>query len=146
MSVPPIDESSDETPILETTVSYFNVITGQQHSVRHTATISRPASGYAMTRNVQVDRQLNRVFSAEAMDTANEAARAGDLERARDILRRTRDRIMESVSKDDPFCQSLVADLGRCEAGLSSHAAYRAGGAHTLTNQMQGTSPPRHFE
>jgi hypothetical protein len=130
-------------PVLKTTVTYTNVITGQSGArVAHTATIiRRPAAGHHLreddTRDVTVDRQLNRWLAAEAMEAANEAARDGEMERAREIIKRASGRIAESVSRDDEFCKSLVSDLERCEGGLQSQSSWATTGGKMLTNQMQ---------
>jgi hypothetical protein len=125
-------------PLLKTTVSYTNVITGEAHAtVEHTSTIKRPTQPTGETRNFDVDRQLNRLLAAEAMEQANEAAQEGSVERAREIIKRASERIRESVSRDDDFCKSLVSDLERCEGGLQSQSAWAADGSKMLTNQMQ---------
>ncbi len=46
-------------------------------------------------------------------------------------------RIKESVSAGDAFCQALVGDIERCGAGLASHDSYSAGGSKMLMNQCQ---------
>jgi hypothetical protein len=125
-------------PVLKTTVTYTNVITGQQGArAETTATVRRPALPTGETRDYAVDRQLNRLLAAEAMEQANEAARDGQMERAREIIKRASGRIAESVSRDDEFCKSLVSDLERCEGGLQSQSSWAADGSKMLTNQMQ---------
>lgn len=137
-----VEADTPEWPVLKTTVTYTNVITGRSGArAEHTATIiRRPAADHHHhdeARDVAVDRQLNRWLAAEAMEAANEVARGGDMERARAIIKRASDRIRESVSRADEFCQSLVSDLARCEGGLVSHGSWAAGGSKMLTNQMQ---------
>ncbi|ELR19543.1 von Willebrand factor type A domain containing protein [Acanthamoeba castellanii str. Neff] len=137
-----VEADTPEWPVLKTTVTYTNVITGRSGArAEHSATIiRRPAADHHHhdeARDVAVDRQLNRWLAAEAMEAANEVARGGDMERARAIIKRASDRIRESVSRADEFCQSLVSDLARCEGGLVSHGSWAAGGSKMLTNQMQ---------
>jgi len=124
--------------VLKATVTYTNVITGQQGArAEAAATVRRPALPTGETRDYAVDRQLNRLLAAEAMEQANEAARDGEMERAREIIKRARERIAESVSRDDEFCKSLVSDLERCEGGLQSQSSWAGAGSKMLTNQMQ---------
>jgi len=137
LSIPNCGTATDHYPLVKVTVSYFNVISGQNESTVNGCVITRGEhSNVSERRDYRVDKQYNRLLAAQAMDQANDEAAKGNLEKARAILKAARGRISESVSAQDEFCQNLVGDIQRCESGLSSRAEYESGGSKMLTNQM----------
>lgn len=86
-------------------------------------------SAEEQVRDLQVDKQINRLLAAECMEAAKNEASNGNLEKARQMLLDTINIINQSVSSKDELCQDLVADLQQILASLKSEQTWNNVGA-----------------
>jgi len=143
VSLPRIDFALDKSDILKISLTYMNVIKKRDETTEITTSIARPDQGTGESRNYEIDKNLNRVIAAEAMESSNELAKNGELDKAKEVLESAATRISESVSFQDEFCKNLVKDIERCKEGVQSKASYNAVGSKMLLNQADAHSKQR---
>jgi hypothetical protein len=136
LHLPAVPQPFDQFPIAKICVSYFNVITKQQVNLPDVCLlkIARPAQTEPNLKvNYNIDKQYNRIIAADAMASATDLGNNNKLDEAKEILRNAKNRIKESVSANDEFCQGLVTDLERCATGLQSKETYTSYGHQSLS-------------
>jgi len=143
LSIPRLDFPLDRSDILKISLTYLNVIKKRDETTEINATISRPAQGTGEPRNYEIDKNMNRVIAAEALETSNDMAKNGELDKAKEILESAATRISESVSSQDEFSKNLVKDIEKCKEGVQSKASYNAVGSKMLLNQAHAHSAQR---
>jgi len=132
---------AEETPnqyFATVSLNYFNVLTSTLETKTIKAAIARPSvEPSGQQRNYELDKQNNRLIAAEAMKQATEYGNAKNLAKAREIIASAVSQIKESVTGEDPFCKSLIADLQLCAAGLKDEVSYAKEGSPMLQNSVQ---------
>ncbi|KAK6163343.1 hypothetical protein DH2020_000207 [Rehmannia glutinosa] len=86
--------------------------------------------------SMEVDKQRNRLRSAEAMSEARAAARAGgDLKSAVSVLENCRKQLSETVSAraGDRLCAALGAELRKCRSEWRTDTCLASGRAYVLS-------------
>lgn len=134
VTVPAIPEAVTQYELVRVTLSYQNVIESKLATEVASALISRPSNHVDAKPNIELNKQYNRLLSAEAMEKATEAGNSGNLELGRKLLQNAMNSIRESVSAKDEFCQSLLKDLAKCEEKLKDRDVYRNEGQMMLNN------------
>jgi len=143
LSLPKTEIALDKSDVLKISLTYMNVIRKRDETTEIVATIGRPLQGTGEPRNYEIDKNLNRVIAAEAMESSNDFAKAGQMDKAQEVLVAASTRISESVSSKDEFCQNLVKDIERCKAGVQSQASFASVGSKMLLNQAHAHSAQR---
>merc|ERR1740123_2964608 len=73
LKLPQIEGEKKEDPLVQLSVHYMNVIKGTTETLTNICTITRIDGKQIGKRNLELDRQLNRVFAADAMEEAEDA-------------------------------------------------------------------------
>ncbi|CAL9045518.1 unnamed protein product [Musa banksii] len=92
--------------------------------------IQRPEIILSQTPSIEVDRERNRIESAEAMSDARAAAERGDLSDAVSILEQRRMILSGSLAaqSNDQLCLALDAELREMQDRMASRQRYEASG------------------
>ena len=117
-------------------LSYYDVICSRNRSIEIDLHISRLAQDSNEVPNVDLDKNLNRLKVAKTLQLASDLANAGRLSEARDLISSQIRSVEESVSKDDPFCISLVEEMKLSLQDLSSEYTFRSRGSHKIANTI----------
>ncbi|XP_038706283.1 E3 ubiquitin-protein ligase WAV3-like [Tripterygium wilfordii] len=130
VNVPAVD-SSDEMSLLKVKCAYRDpltkdMVTSESSEVK----ILRPETTGPSVVSLEVDRQLNRLRTAEAMSEARVAADRGDLYAAVSVLQSCRRALSESASAraGDRLCISLCAELKEMQERMANRGVYEASG------------------
>lgn len=92
--------------------------------------IERPDTIGQLIVSMEVDKQRNRLQSAEAMAEARSAAENGDLAAAVSVLERCRKKLSETVSAKagDRLCLALDAELKEMQERMANRRVYETSG------------------
>ncbi|GER33522.1 zinc finger C3HC4-type RING finger family protein [Striga asiatica] len=130
----PIHESRGEEMSLVKVKCYYQHLLAGSNSIPLDSSsevrIRRPVVIEPMQVSMEVDRQRNRVHSAEAMSEARVAAERGELALAGAILENCRKMLSETVSArgGDRLCLALDAELREMGERMASRQVYEASG------------------
>ncbi|XP_076897283.1 E3 ubiquitin-protein ligase WAV3-like [Bidens hawaiensis] len=136
--------SCNETLLLKVHCSYTDPMTNETVSlVTESVTVERPKNvGNKNVVSVEVDRQRNRLQSAEAMVQARTAAEEGDLTRAVSILENFRKILSKTIAarSGDRLCIALDAELKEMQERMASRRVYEhSGRAYVLSGLSSHT-------
>ena len=112
--VPATNTSTDAFELAQVKLTYVNPRSNNETCERSiSCTVQRKdqVSAEEKVRSYEVDKQINRLVVADCMEAAKNEASAGNLEKARQMLRDTMNVIKQSVSSKDLLCQGLLSDL-----------------------------------
>lgn len=134
--------------VVRLSLEYFDVCDSRTQTTEPIQVVvkrlsEKEASALGRKPNIALDKQRNRLISAEALDEGRRLADDGNFSRAKEILTGAIGQINLSPSHDDPFCQGLVIDLQNCMAGLSDSSAYNSIGSKMINNYYQTNSRQR---
>ncbi|KAI3776700.1 hypothetical protein L1987_46488 [Smallanthus sonchifolius] len=134
----------NETSLLKVNCYYTDPMTKETVKlVSENVTIERPENlGKENVVSVEVDRQRNRLQSAEAMAQARTAAEEGDLTRAVSTLENFRKVLSGTVSarSGDRLCMALDAELKEMQERMASRHVYEhSGRAYILSGLSSHT-------
>ncbi|PIN07657.1 Anaphase-promoting complex (APC), subunit 11 [Handroanthus impetiginosus] len=128
----PIDESADEMSILKVKCVYKHPVSKSLVTIDSTSVlkIQRPVITGPLVVSMEVDKQRNRLRSAEAMAEARAAAEQGDLTSAVSILESFRKQLSETMSAQagDRLCISLDAELREMQERMANRRVYETSG------------------
>ncbi|XP_075490289.1 E3 ubiquitin-protein ligase WAV3-like isoform X1 [Primulina tabacum] len=128
----PIDEFRDETSLLQVRCEYKHPITNKIVNLYAASEvkIQRPLETGPLLVSMEVDKQRNRLRSAEAMAEAKAAADQGDLASAVSILEKCRKKLTETVSSraGDRLCLVLDAELREMQERMANRKVYETSG------------------
>jgi hypothetical protein len=142
--LPQLQSEASSFPICTVSLSYFNVITSTMESSECVAQVARPQivpEGQKV--HYELDKQHNRLISAEAMEKATKEGNSGRLEQARSVLKEALEHIKSSASVSDEFCQSLIKDLQLCMQGLQDQHVFEQQGNKMLMNNYAAQANQR---
>ncbi|CAK4076955.1 unnamed protein product [Aphanomyces euteiches] len=126
--------------VVEFRLRYANVVGSSMDKASSTATISRPAIVKNDAVNEHVVVQKQRVLVAEAIEAAKALASRQDFEQGRKMLLAVKERLEADMDKTPTIAAllaSLVNDLDRSVASMSSAAEYRSVGHGRMEQTMQ---------
>ncbi|KAH9700517.1 retroelement pol polyprotein-like [Citrus sinensis] len=128
----PANVSSKEMSLLMVKCAFRNPITKEMviSDEPSEVKIQRPAMTGQPVVSIEVDRQRNRLRSAEAMAEARAAAEHGDLSNAVSLLESCRRALSETVSARacDKLCIALCAELKEMQERMASRRIYESSG------------------
>ncbi|KAG1359758.1 E3 ubiquitin-protein ligase WAV3 [Cocos nucifera] len=128
VNVPP---ACEETLLLRVSCGYRDPVSKETVNVEGLEVkISRPLIVVEQMMSVEVDRQRNRLWAAEAMAEARAAAECGDLSEAVAILEACRRILSESLAGrlGDKLCLALDVELREMQERMASRQRYEASG------------------
>lgn len=128
----PVDGTCDQMPLINVKCIYKHTISKNLVTLDNASTvvIERPVATGQLTVSMEVDRQRNRLQSAEAMAEARAAAEQGDLPLAASILEKCRRKLSETVSAQagDRLCVALDAELRQMQERMANQHIYETSG------------------
>ncbi|KAK7324928.1 hypothetical protein VNO77_28880 [Canavalia gladiata] len=143
----PVDESSNEMPLLMVRGLYRNPITNEMMSLGGSSQvkIERPYVIKGVVVSIEVDKQRNRFQAAEAMSEARVKAERGDLAAAVCVLERCREALSETVSAKagDQLCVALSAELKEMQQRMANQHVYEHSGRGYVLSSVSSHSGQR---
>eukprot|EP01129_Flabellula_baltica_P001968 TRINITY_DN11853_c0_g1_i1.p1 TRINITY_DN11853_c0_g1~~TRINITY_DN11853_c0_g1_i1.p1 ORF type:complete len:607 (+),score=141.90 TRINITY_DN11853_c0_g1_i1:33-1853(+) len=109
----PESHSESQFEYMHTKINYFNVITCEPHEVNHVSTITRSKEPQKK-ENIHVNKQMNRVTVANAIQYATDLNTSGSRLESTDHLRSTIGSLKSSISYETDFVQELENDINQC--------------------------------
>ncbi|XP_024971221.1 probable E3 ubiquitin-protein ligase EDA40 isoform X2 [Cynara cardunculus var. scolymus] len=144
VNIPTESVSHKETSLLKVNCYYNDPLTKETVKlVSEEITIKRPQNvGKETVISIEVDRQRNRLQSAEAMMEAKTVAEEGDLARAVLILEKFRKVLSETISakSGDRLCMALDAELKEMQERMASRHVYEASGRAYILSGLSSHS------
>ncbi|KAH6766291.1 Zinc finger RING family protein [Perilla frutescens var. hirtella] len=128
----PITQSGDEMPLIKVKCVYKHPVSKNLVTLDSVedVKIQRPVSVGPVVVSMEVDKQRNRLRSAEAMVGARAAAEQGDLTCAVSVLENCRKQLSETVSAraGDRLCVALDAELKEMQERMANRHTYETSG------------------
>ncbi|CAN4120276.1 unnamed protein product [Withania somnifera] len=128
----PAGRSSNDMTLVKVKCTYKDPISKDSVTLDHVSDvkIERPDTIGQLVVSMEVDKQRNRLRSAEAMAEARAAAENGDLGSAVSILERCRKKLSETVSAQagDRLCLALDAELREMQERMANRRVYETSG------------------
>lgn len=128
----PVEESSNEMSLVKVKCIYKHPVSKEVVTLNHAADakIERPETTGQPVVSMEVDKQRNRLRSAEAISEAKAAAERGDLAAAVSLLELCRKQLTESVSwkVGDRLSVALDAELREMQERMSNRQIYETSG------------------
>ncbi|CAA3016921.1 Anaphase-promoting complex (APC), subunit 11 [Olea europaea subsp. europaea] len=128
----PIDESNDEMSLLKIRCIYKDPVSKVLVTLNaaNDVKIRRPVVTEPVAVSMEVDKQRNRLHSAEAIAEARVAAEHGDLASAVSVLESCRRKLLETVSAQagDRLCVLLDAELQEMQERMANLHVYETSG------------------
>ncbi|KAJ0970484.1 hypothetical protein J5N97_023361 [Dioscorea zingiberensis] len=128
VNVPPTHE---DILLLRVGCSYQDVVLNESvHLQMEEVMLQRPESVEAQTMSLEVDRQRNRLYAAEAMAAARVAAERNALSEAVSILENHRKTLADSLAakSGDRMCMALDAELKEMQERMANRQRYESSG------------------
>lgn len=116
--------------LYQVSVSYKSAFDHKCYRHRQTIHVHRNPEPDRIILNKELDRQINRVTSAEAIDKAIEAASDKNFGTAEQIIQSAIQRISHSITSSDPYCIDLIGDLKICKKCVSTQEIFAKTGVH----------------
>lgn len=128
----PADRSNNDMTLVKVKCTYKDPISKDLVTLDHVddVKIERPDTIGQLVVSMEVDKQHNRLRSAEAMAEARAAAENGDLGAAVSVLERCRKKLSETVSAQagDRLCLALDAELREMQERMANRHVYETSG------------------
>jgi Mg-chelatase subunit ChlD len=100
--------------------------------------VLRPAMvSFESPVNTLVDEQRNRLRVAEALESADRAAKTGDYRQAKTHLTACKEVVEKSKSHTTSYCVGLAQQLQQTEDLVGSESVYKRAGQYALTNMHE---------
>jgi len=116
--------------IFRVTVAYTSAYDNTRKSHQQLVIIQRKPELTKLPMNAELDKQINRVTSAEAIDKAISAASVKNFGTAEQIIYQAIQRIEGSCTSKDPYCKDLIKDLRDCILCVNSQDRFTRSGIH----------------
>lgn len=128
----PVEESSNEMSLVKVKCVYKHPVSKKVVTLNHAADciIERPETTVQPVVSMEVDKQRNRLRSAEAISEAKAAAERGDLAAAVSLLELCRKQLTESAcwKMGDRLSIALDAELREMQERMSNRQIYETSG------------------
>jgi len=122
---------------------YFNVLSSQIESLSGTASVIRPTDCGNQVSDYFLDRERNRLVTAEAMLSARKIADEGQLEKGKQMLQATIDKLKASISASDAQTLEYIKDMADAQNDMESRSQYSTIGAKKMAWKEQKMSKQR---
>jgi len=143
VKLPKLDAPVDKEELVSFNVEYFNVLSSQLESVSAVASMARPEECDAQVSDYFLDRERNRLVTAEAMLEARTLADSSKLDAAKAILKATVEKLQSSISGADKQTLEYIKDLNDAHNDMVSREQYSAVGAKKMAWKEQKMSKQR---
>jgi len=123
LQLPEYLEPTPEFKVANVSLHYYNVISERYDKISTTCYVKRsPEIPVIQTRDFALDLQINRLTAAAAME---EAQTKTDLNQAKQLVISAITRLKNSISANDPFTQSLIADLQEILGDMKDKSSFQ---------------------
>ena len=135
--------------IFRVTVAYTSAYDNTRKCHKQLVIVERKPEPPTLPINRELDKHINRVISAEAIDKAISAASVKNFGTAEQIIHQAIQKISTSGTSSDPYCTDLIADLRDCIRCVNSHERFKRSGMHeayqysTMHNQERSVGVHR---
>lgn len=116
--------------IFQVTVAYTSAYDNTRKSHKQLVIVNRKQELTKQPMNSELEKQINRITSAEAIDKAISAASVKNFGTAEQIIRQAIQLIESSETSKDPYCKDLIADLRDCISCVSNQERFNRSGVH----------------
>ncbi|ELR15736.1 uncharacterized protein ACA1_379170, partial [Acanthamoeba castellanii str. Neff] len=117
LTLPALEQPVDSFLILSATLTYSSLPGGRHTTISSECSVARPtalAIPGDSAPSYEVDKQRNRVHTADAIKQAIAEQEERRFDSAVAILSEAIQQIQQSASASDPFCVNLVENLNEC--------------------------------
>jgi len=145
VKVPKLQNAKEKDTILDIDLHYTNVLSHKNEFQRITTCLDRICNETPKQVNLKINKQMNRLICADAMQEALYSGERSDYRRATDVLSRAEKMIRLSPTAGDGYCAGLIAQLQEGQRDVSNREQFRAGGQSKLSTtthshyQQRGT-------
>jgi hypothetical protein len=145
VTVPELRSELDRMELVKFTLSYFDVIETSSEELENSAIIERPAVETSeRVVNPELDKQRARVESSRALEESRKLAEKGDLEEARNVLRKQQQRNFTSPNNNqDRMVQAINNDMDDLISNMSSPQQYQQQGHHQINSVFSSIQAQR---
>uniref|UniRef100_A0A6B2L4T6 VWFA domain-containing protein n=1 Tax=Arcella intermedia TaxID=1963864 RepID=A0A6B2L4T6_9EUKA len=139
LDIPAVQSAVENFSVIDVDVTYTNVIHNKQGYDRTGAIINRTSSPSPCPKpvNPAIDRQMNRLICADAMQQALDAGQRLDFNTATRILSTAEHTILTSPTADDSYCVGLVRQLQQGKSEVSNQLQFQTTGQPSLSSRVQ---------
>jgi len=130
--LPKLDKPVVQQDLVLFQVDYFNVLSSQILSETIVSSICRPEQCDKQVPDYFLDRERNRLITAEAMTEARKLADAGNLDQAKQLLTNTVKTLKASTSAEDVQIKEYIHDLEEAHTDMVNRETYKAAGAKKM--------------
>jgi len=135
LEVPPQAEALD-VKILSLKLEYFNVLTSSVTKNQVTLLVNRldDVPPEHLVPNLLLDKQRNRITTADALEKANRLGTSDKLDEARATLNEAIQQISLSSSCNEVFSQDLITDLKEALSRVRDRVSYETSGSKYMSS------------
>ena len=122
-----------EHQLFRVTVTYMSTLDRKQKTIQKLFAVNRMIeSKMGEPVAVDLDKQINRVNAAEAIDLAIKSALENNFGIAKQTLRDAAEKILRSSTSHDPYCADLIEDLRLCYTYVENPVLFKSVGNHKI--------------
>jgi len=137
MTLPSVPEEKVADPVIVFDLGYFNIAVNKFEKIEKTCTVHRTKDPKEQKRDYTLDKHLNRLFTAEAMEQAR-AIGSSDLKKAQGIIDAVIEKVKSSISANDELCVKLLADLNEVKKDLEDEHKFHSTTSKKLSSLSHG--------
>jgi hypothetical protein len=136
--LPSLSKEAETFEVAKFTLEYFDVISSLPGTASGVIKMSRPETTPKDQKiDVELDKQRNRLETAQAIKEAKEIADRGELETAKKKLATAMGKIKASETANDSYSSNLVSDLEEAVSGMSNQTEYISKGQKKMAWKSQ---------
>jgi len=143
VELPALAQPSEHFEFCDFSLEYFSLLHTRDEKQETKGTIERPQEGQKCQRNEEVDKQFNRITTAQAIEQGRIYADAGDFERAKEVFTSAKVQCQSSPTAFDSYTHALMSDLEEAEQNSASVDAYQNGGKFKMFSKAQSHNMQR---
>jgi len=123
MQLPAVASDSEKFHVATIVLTYQNVMTNTYEKVTTNCFIGRSHNAPVQSRDFDLDKQINRLIAAHAMEEARQIG-PENLQQARKIISDAISHIKSSLSVGDSLCADLLNDLEDILRDMKDSSSY----------------------
>jgi len=143
ITLPQLDSPVENENLVSFTVDYFNVLLSQMVTQSEVASVGRPGCCPPQEANFSIDKERNRLITAEAMLEARRLADSGNMDAAKILLKSTVLTLTHSISVGDSQTKEFIDDLEEAHQDMVNRQTYLSAGAKKMAWKEQKMAKQR---
>lgn len=145
--LPALTEPNNAFEFCQFKLEYFNVINVSDETHTATGIVARTAQKIEnQSRNLDLDKQMNRLAAAQAMEKGRMLADSGKFEEAKAVLHSTKVQFETSATSNETYTRALFADMDEALDNLESETSYKSAGRQKMFSKAQSHGVQRSSE